>query len=46
MIKAIHNNVVLQKKVKQGQKGIYMPSMGDDSFISQGWYSENIGVQC
>ena len=33
MIKAIHNNVVLQKKVKQGQKGIYMPSMGDDSFI-------------
>lgn len=24
MIKAIHNNVVLQKKVKQGQKGIYM----------------------
>ena len=33
MIKAIHNNVVLQKKVKQGQKGIYMPSMWDDSFI-------------
>ena len=33
MIKAIHNNVVLQKKVKQRQKGIYMPSMGDDSFI-------------
>lgn len=32
MIKAIHNNVVLQKKVKQGQKGIYMPSMGDDRF--------------
>ena len=33
MIKAIHNNVVLQKKVKQRQKGIYMPSMEDDSFI-------------
>ena len=33
MINAIHNNVVLQKKVKQGQNGIYMPSMGDDSFI-------------
>ena len=33
MIKAIHNNVVLQKKVKQGHKAIYMPSMGDDSFI-------------
>lgn len=33
MVKAIHNNVVLQKKVKQGQKGIYMPNIGDDSFI-------------
>ena len=33
MVKAIHNNVVLQKKVKQGQKGVYMPNIGDDSFI-------------
>lgn len=33
MIKAIHNNVVLQKKTNQMQGGIYMPKSGDDSFI-------------
>ena len=33
MIKATRNNVILQKKVEQGQKGIYMPNMGDDSYI-------------
>lgn len=33
MIKAIHNNVVLQKKTNQMHGGIYMPKNGDDSFI-------------
>lgn len=33
MIKAIHNNVVLQLKTNQMQGSIYMPKSSDDSFI-------------
>lgn len=33
MVKAIHNNVVLQKEVHQSVRGIYMPTNSNDSFI-------------
>lgn len=33
MVKAIHNNVVLQKEVSNATNGIYMPNSSCDSFV-------------
>ncbi len=33
MLRAIHNNVVLQKKTLTASKGIYMPSADDDIYV-------------
>ncbi len=33
MIIAIHNNVVLKKKIQNEHNGIYMPNAKDESFV-------------
>lgn len=33
MIKGIHDNVVLEKKVQTEHNGIYMPKLNDDTYL-------------
>lgn len=33
MLKAIHNNVILQKETSTTNKGIYMPNVDNDTYV-------------
>ncbi len=36
MLKAIHNNVVLQKESSTAKKGIYLPNVDNDAYVILG----------